>query len=174
LSAIENLPKPVIALLYGYCLGGGLELPLACHFRLAAADGANIGLPELELGTVPAWGGSARLTRCIGRNHALDMILRAKKISGPEALRIGLVNEVWPIDQLFQRAQDLALDLANMPAAAVRGMLRCIVGGAESSLPEAIAEERRAVLSTIGTSDQREGMQAFIEKRKPRFNREPH
>ena len=82
LSAIENLPKPVIAVLYGYCLGGGLELPLACHFRLAAAEGARIGLPELDLGTVPAWGGSARLTRCIGRNHALDMILRAKKISG--------------------------------------------------------------------------------------------
>ena len=96
LSAIEKLPKPVIAVLYGYCLGGGLELPLACHFRLAAEEGARIGLPELDLGTVPAWGGSARLTRCVGRDHALDMILRAKKISGPEALRIGLVNEVYP------------------------------------------------------------------------------
>jgi len=73
LSAIENLPKPVIAVLYGYCLGGGLELPLACHFRLAAAEGAKIGLPELDLGSVPAWGGSARLTRCIGRDQALDM-----------------------------------------------------------------------------------------------------
>ncbi|RMF21983.1 MAG: enoyl-CoA hydratase/isomerase family protein, partial [Deltaproteobacteria bacterium] len=91
LDAIEHLGKPVIAVLYGYCLGGGLELPLACHFRLAAAEGAQIGLPELELGTVPAWGGSARLPRCVGRAHALDMILRAKKISGPEALRIGLV-----------------------------------------------------------------------------------
>jgi enoyl-CoA hydratase/carnithine racemase len=172
LSAIENLPKPVIAVLYGYCLGGGLELPLACHFRLAAAEGARIGLPELDLGTVPAWGGSARLTRCIGRNHALDMILRAKKISGPEALRIGLVNEVWPIDDLFQRARDLALELAKMPAVAVRGMLRCVVGAGEKSLAEALAEERRAVLSTMGTPDQREGMLAFLEKRKPRFNRE--
>ena len=105
LSAIENLPKPVIAVLYGYCLGGGLELPLACHFRLAAAEGARIGLPELDLGTVPAWGGSARLTRCVGRNHALDMILRAKKISGPEALRIGLVNECKRYD-LFSRASE--------------------------------------------------------------------
>jgi enoyl-CoA hydratase len=172
LSAIESLPKPVIAVLYGYCLGGGLELPLACHFRLAAADGARIGLPELELGSVPAWGGSARLTRCVGRGHALDMILRAKKISGPEALRIGLVHEVWPLDELFQRAQDLAGELAAMPAAAVAGMLRCVVGAADKSLFEAIAEERKAVLDTIGTPDQREGIQAFLEKRKPHFNRE--
>jgi enoyl-CoA hydratase len=172
LGAIENLPKPVIAVLYGYCLGGGLELPLACHFRLAAAHGARIGLPELDLGTVPAWGGSARLTRCVGRNHALDMILRAKKISGPEALSIGLVNEVWPIDELFQRAQDLAHELASMPALAVSEMLRCIVGAGEKSLAESIADERRAVLATMGTPDQREGIQAFLEKRRPRFNRE--
>jgi enoyl-CoA hydratase/carnithine racemase len=100
------------------------------------------------------------------------MILRAKKISGPEALRIGLVNEVWPIGELFQRAQALAHELASMPALAVREMLRCIVGGSEKSLAESIADERRAVLSTMGTPDQREGIQAFLEKRKPRFNRE--
>lgn len=173
LSSIENLPKPVIAVLYGYCLGGGLELPLACHFRLAAAEGARIGLPELDLGTVPAWGGSARLTRCVGRNHALDMILRARKISGREALRIGLVNEVWPIDELFQRAHELALELSEMPAVAVREMLRCIVGAGDGPPDEAIAEERRAVLSTMGTPDQIEGMRAFLEKREPRLNREP-
>ncbi|MBW2421213.1 MAG: enoyl-CoA hydratase/isomerase family protein [Deltaproteobacteria bacterium] len=172
LSAIENLPKPVVAVLYGYCLGGGLELPLACHFRLAAAEGARIGLPELDLGTVPAWGGSARLTRCVGRDHALDMILRAKKISGPEALSIGLVNEVWPIGELFQRARDLALELAEMPALAVAEMLRCVVGAGEKSLDESIADERRAVLATMGTPDQREGIKAFLEKRKPHFNRE--
>lgn len=173
LGAIEDLPKPVIAVLTGYCLGGGLELPLACHFRLAAAEDARIGLPELDLGTVPAWGGSARLTRCVGRGHALDMILRAKKISGPEALRIGLVHEVWPIDELFERTRDLAFELAGMPAVAVGAMLRCVVGAAEKPLAEAIAEERRAVLATMGTPDQREGMLAFLEKRKPRFNRTP-
>jgi enoyl-CoA hydratase/carnithine racemase len=170
LDAIENLSKPVVAVLYGYCLGGGLELPLACHFRLAAADGCKIGLPELDLGTVPAWGGSARLTRCVGRDHALDMILRAKKISGPEALRIGLVSEVWPIAELFERAHALARELAAMPSIAVAEMLRCIVGAGDKPLAEGIAEERRAVLATMGTPDQREGMMAFLEKRKPRFN----
>ncbi len=171
LRAIEALEKPVIALLYGYCLGGGLELPLACHFRLAAEEGARIGLPELELGTVPAWGGSARLVRCVGREHALDMILRARKISGPEALRMGLVTEVWPIDRLFDRGQELAQELARMPSLAVAGMLRCIVGAGEKPLVEGIAEERRAVLATMGTRDQREGIRAFLEKREPRFNR---
>jgi enoyl-CoA hydratase len=172
LSAIERLEKPVVATLFGYCLGGGLELPLACHFRLAAAEGAKIGLPEMDLGTVPAWGGTARLTRCVGRDQALDMILRAKKISGPEALRIGLVHEVWPNAELKARAQALARELAAMPALAVAGVLRCVVSAGERSLDEALAEERRAVQETMGTPDQAEGMRAFLEKRKPRFNAE--
>jgi enoyl-CoA hydratase len=96
LSAIENMDKPWVATLFGNCLGGGLELPLACHFRLAAQDGAKIGLPELHLGSVPAWGGSARLVRCIGRDRAIDMILRARTLSGPEALNWGLVDELEP------------------------------------------------------------------------------
>ena len=87
LSAIENMAKPWVVTLFGHCLGGGLELPLACHFRIAAEEGAKIGLPEMDLGSVPAWGGSARLTRCVGRDHALDMILRGLKISGPRARR---------------------------------------------------------------------------------------
>ncbi len=131
------MPKPVIAVLYGYCLGGGLELPLACHLRLAAAEGAKIGLPELDLGTVPAWGGSARLARTVGRAHAL------------------------------------ARELAAMPAIAVREMLRCIVGAEGRSLEESIADERCAVLATFGTPDPHEGMRAFLEKRKPVFNRDP-
>jgi enoyl-CoA hydratase len=172
IAAIENMPKPAIATLYGYCLGGGLELPLGCHFRLAAAEGARIGLPEMDLGSVPAWGGTARLTRCVGRDAALDMILRAKKISGPEALRIGLVHEVWPNDELQGRAQDLAHELASMPSLAVAGVLECVVVAGERSLEEALAEERRAVMATMGTPDQQEGMRAFLEKRRPRFHPE--
>jgi enoyl-CoA hydratase len=172
LAAIENMEKPAVAVMFGYCLGGGLELPLACHFRLAAAEGARIGLPELDLGSVPAWGGTARLTRCVGRDHALDMILRAKKISGPEALRIGLVHEVWPNGELKDRAHALAQELAAMPAIAVAGVLRCVVSAGEKSLEEALAEERRAVKRTMGTKDQMEGMRAFLEKRKPHFTGE--
>ena len=172
LAAIERMGKPVIAVLYGYCLGGGLELPLACHFRVAAAEGAKIGLPEMDLGSVPAWGGTARLTRCVGRDHALDMILRRKMISGPEALQIGLVSEVHPNAELKVRAHEVAEELAAMPPIAVAGVLRCVVGAGEKTLEEALAEERRAVMRTMGTEDQKEGMRAFLEKRKPRFTGE--
>ena len=123
IAAIENMGKPWIATLFGYCLGGGLEVPLGCHFRFASAEGAQIGLPEMDLGQVPAWGGSARLSKCVGRDHALDMILRGKKISGPEALRIGLVHEVWPLSELKDQAVKLAHELAAQPALSVRGML---------------------------------------------------
>jgi enoyl-CoA hydratase len=124
----------------------------------------------MDLGTVPAWGGSARLTRCVGRNAALDMILRGKKISGPEAHRIGLVHEVWPIGELFDRADALADELAAQPALAVAEMLRCIVGAETKTLAESLADERQAVHATFGTADQKEGMMAFLEKRKPVFN----
>ncbi len=172
LAAIENMDKPSVATLYGYCLGGGLELPLACHFRLAASEDARIGLPELDLGTVPAWGGTARLTRCVGRDQALDMILRARKIDGEHALRIGLVHELHPIAELKAAAASLASELAAMPPRAVAGVLRCVVGAGEAPLDEALAEERRAVLDCSGSSDQREGMRAFLEKRPPVFTGE--
>jgi enoyl-CoA hydratase len=171
LAAIENMGKPWIATLFGYCLGGGLELPLACHFRLAAEEGAQIGLPEMDLGTVPAWGGSARLVRCVGRDHAIDMILRGKKISGPEALRIGLVGQVFPNDKLKAEAIAMAEELASMPRLAVRGMLGCLVGSETKTLEESLSDERDAVNATFGTPDQQEGMMAFLEKRKPVFNR---
>ena len=172
LARIESMDKPSVATLFGYCLGGGLELPLACHFRLAATEGGRIGLPELDLGAVPAWGGTARLTRCVGRDHALDMILRAKKISGPEALRIGLVQEVHPLEELKAAAHALAQELAAMPPIAVAGVLRCVVGAAGAPLDDALAAERAAVKSCAGTRDQAEGMRAFMEKRRPVFTGE--
>jgi enoyl-CoA hydratase/carnithine racemase len=169
LAAIENMKKPSIATLFGFCLGGGLELPLACHFRLAAKEGAKIGLPEMDLGGVPAWGGTARLTRCVGRDHALDLILRAKKIDGPEALRIGLVQEVHPLARLKDAARELALELAGMPPIAVAGVLECVVGAGVAPLEEALAAERAAVMRCFTTEDEREGMRAFLEKRRPVF-----
>ena len=170
LEKIERMGKPSVVTLFGYCLGGGLELPLACHFRLAAEQGAQIGLPEMDLGTVPAWGGLARLPRCVGRDHALDMILRGKKVSGPEALRIGLVNEVWPMSELKQRAISLAEELASMPRLAVKSVLNAVIGYEAKSLQESLSDERRAVHANARTADAKEGMMAFIEKRKPVFN----
>ncbi|MEL6237648.1 MAG: enoyl-CoA hydratase/isomerase family protein [Pseudomonadota bacterium] len=171
LQKIETMGKPWVVTMFGYCLGGGLELPLACHFRLASSEGAQIGLPEMDLGSVPAWGGLARLPRCVGRDHALDMILRGKKVSGPEALRIGLVTEVWPLDELKDRAIALAEELAAMPRLAVKSVLDCVIGFETKSLHESLADERRAVHANTGTADSMEGMMAFLEKRKPVFNK---
>jgi enoyl-CoA hydratase len=173
ISRIERMGKPSVATLFGYCLGGGLELPLGCTFRLAAEEGARIGLPEMDLGTTPAWGGSARLAKCVGRNAALDMILRAKKISGPEALRIGLVNEVWPLAELKQRAIDLAVELAAQPKLAVKAMLNSLHDSEDKTLDELLAAERVGVHVTMGTPDAREGILAFLEKRTPVFNQPP-
>lgn len=171
LNLIENLGKPSIATLFGYCLGGGLELPLACHFRLAASTGAQIGLPEMDLGAVPAWGGSARLPRCVGRDKALDMILRGRKIDGAEALQIGLVLAVHPLKELKAAAQALGEELAKQPRLAVQGVLDTVVGFESKSLQQSIQDERAAVHLTRGTADSQEGMRAFMEKREPEFNR---
>ena len=170
LNTIERLGKPSIATLFGFCLGGGLELPLACHFRIAADQGAQIGLPEMDLGGVPAWGGSARLPRCVGRDRALDMILRGRKIGGEEALSIGLVSEIWPIAELKPRAQAIGEELARQPRLAVKGVLDTIVGFESKSLAESVLDERAAVLLTRGSPDAAEGMRAFLEKRPPVFN----
>lgn len=170
ISRIETMGKPSVATMFGYCLGGGLELPLGCTFRLAASEGASIGLPEMDLGTTPAWGGSARLAKCVGRNHALDMILRAKKITGPEALRIGLVNEVWPLTDLKDRAIDLAAELAAQPRLAVKAVLDTLHDSQDKTLDELLAAERAGVHATRGTPDAHEGILAFLEKRRPVFN----
>ena len=172
IEKIENMNKPWIVTLFGYCLGGGLEIPLGCHFRLAASEDAQIGLPELDLGAVPAWGGSARLAKCVGEHYAMDMILRSKKISGKRALEIGLVHEVWPLENLKDAAIQLAKELANQPAKAVESMMKVLVNSSDRSLKELIEEERQAVKDNSGTKDSLEGMTAFLEKRKPIFNQD--
>ncbi len=165
---IENLPKPVVCAIRGACVGGGLEFALACHFRIAAT-GARIGLPEIELGIVPAWGGTQRLTRTVGRMHALDLILRAKKVGAEEAYRIGLVNEICPPEELLGRAHALAEELAEKPPIAVAGILRAVLDGGALPLEEGLALEYEAVEATSGTEDATEGVMAFLEKRKPVF-----
>ena len=170
LDMIERGGKPAIATLFGFCLGGGLELPLACHFRIAAAHGAQIGLPEMDLGSVPAWGGSARLPRAVGRTYALDMILRGRKIDGQEAFHIGLVTECVPVADIKARAQALGEELAAQPRLAVKTMLDTVVGYETRTLEESMADELRAAAANRGSADAREGMRAFLEKRKPLFN----
>lgn len=167
---IETMGKPSVATLFGHCLGAGIELPLGCTFRLAAAEGANIGLPEMDLGSTPAWGGSARLAKLVGTHDALNMILRAKTVTGPEALAIGLVTEVWPLPELKDRAVDLAVELAARPRLAVKGMLEALHDSEHKTLDELLAAERRALKATLGSADVREGMMAFLEKRPPVFN----
>ena len=171
IDAIERMRKPWIVTMFGYCLGGGLEVPLGCHFRLAAEEGAQIGLPELDLGAVPAWGGSARLTKCVGENHAMDMILRSKKISGKRALEIGLVHEIHPIEELKNEAIALGHELASQPAGALASMMKVLVNSSEKSLEELLLAERSAVHENNNTKDSQEGMLAFLEKRKPQFNK---
>jgi enoyl-CoA hydratase len=170
LDMIENGGTPAIATLFGFCLGGGLELPLACHFRIAASENAQIGLPEMDLGSVPAWGGSARLPRAVGRTYALDMILRGRKIDGAEAYHIGLVTELHPVDQLKARAQALGEELAAQPRPAVRSMLETVVGFETRTLAESMADELAAAAASRGSADAQEGMRAFLEKRRPVFN----
>ena len=170
MDMIENGGTPAIATLFGFCLGGGLELPLACHFRLAADQGAQIGLPEMDLGSVPAWGGSARLPRAVGRAHALDMILRGLKIDGEHAYRIGLVSELVPMVELKARAQALGEEIAAQPREAVKSMLDVLVGFETKTLAESLADEGAAVTANRGSANSLEGMQAFMEKRKPVFN----
>lgn len=171
IAAIETMQKPWVVTMFGYCLGGGLEVPLGCHFRLAADEGAQIGLPELDLGGVPAWGGSARLAKCVGENHAMDMILRSKKISGKKALEIGLVHEIWPIKELKGAALSLAHELAAQPAQAVKSMMKVLVNSNDRELDELLIEERIAVKENANTEDSKEGMLSFLEKRKPIFNK---
>jgi enoyl-CoA hydratase len=168
---IENLPKPVVCAIRGACVGGGLEIALACHFRVAA-EGARIGLPEIELGIVPAWGGTQRLTRTVGRAHALDMMLRARKIGAEEALRLGLVSEVCAPESLLGRARALADELAEKPPLAVAGILKAVIQGGPLSLEEGLALEFEALTATSGSRDAREGIRAFFAKRKPAFRGE--
>lgn len=132
------------------------------HATSGLQDGAHIGLPELHLGSVPAWGGSARLVRAIGRDHAMNLILRAKSVPGPEALDLGLVTEVCPNAELKQRALDLAGELAALPATAMAAMLRCLVNSDDRTLDESSRDERAAFHATLGSLDMIEGMTAFL------------
>lgn len=162
--ALETLGKPTIACIHGFALGGGCELAMACSLRLAA-DSARLGQPEVKLGVIAGYGGTQRLPRLVGRGQALKMLLTGDILTAQEALRIGLVDEVLPADELMPRAEALAQQIAANAPLAVRETLRAVDEGLD--LPLEVALEREAGLfgALCGTADKAEGTRAFLEKR---------
>jgi enoyl-CoA hydratase len=167
-DGIENLGKPVIAAVNGYALGGGCELALACHIRLAAAN-ARFGQPEVNLGIIPGYGGTQRLARLIGRGRAMEMILTGVQIDAQEALAAGLVSRVFPAPELMSRARAMASLIASVGQIAVRMALKAVNMTEEVSLSEGEKLEASLFGLCCGTQDFREGTTAFLEKRKPHF-----
>jgi enoyl-CoA hydratase len=160
--------KPVIAVINGFCLGGGCELALACAFRFAA-DTAEIGQPEINLGIIPGYGGSQRLPRLIGRDKALDLILTGRRVPAAEALALGLVTRVYPAATLRAEALAFAREIAAKAPLAVRYALDAVRAGLEQPLDEAIAHEAALFGLVAATDDMREGTRAFLEKRPAQF-----
>ena len=168
LDVIENLGKPVIAAINGYCLGGGCELALACTLRLAA-DTAKLGQPEINLGIIPGYAGSQRLSRLVGKGKAMELILSGAPIGASEAERIGLVNRVVPAAELMVEARKLAGQLARNAPIATRYIISAINKGLDMPFAEACVFEATLFGLIASTDDMREGTKAFLEKRTPEF-----
>jgi len=168
---IEQCEKPVIAAVNGFALGGGCELALACDIRYAS-ENAVFGLPEVSLGLLPGYGGTQRLPRLIGTGLALELILTGNKIDAEEALRIGLVNQVLPADQLGEHARSVAKTILKRSPVAVRFAKESVRRGASMELQDALSLESDLFGMISATQDMREGTHAFLEKRKPQFTGE--
>lgn len=167
-NSIEQSPKPFIAAINGYALGGGCELAMSCDLRIAA-ENARFGQPEIVIGTLPGFGGSQRLPRLIGKGRALEMILTGEMIDAQEACRIGLVNKVVPTEQLLDTARKLAVKLAAKSSYALKLCKEAVHKGMEMSLNHACHYEADLFALSFASYDQKEGMQAFLEKRQPAF-----
>ena len=167
-SAIENFEKPVIAAINGYALGGGLEVAMACDLRIAS-DKAKMGQTEINIGLIPGWGGTQRLTRLIGKTKAKELVFTGKMIDAKTAEQLGLVNMVVPADQFMEAVRKFAMELAEKAPVALRIAKALINKGADMSLDAAIALEREGFGVVGSTEDLQEGVSAFIEKRKPVF-----
>lgn len=165
---LETMRKPVIAAVNGFALGGGLELALACHFRIAS-DHAKFGLPEVKLGIIPGYGGTVRLPRVVGRGRALELILTGEMIDAQEAYRIGLVNRVYPQSELMGAAEQLAQKIAANGPVAVGLAIEAVDHGYHASTEDALRLEAHLFGLLASTADMREGMSAFLEKRKASF-----
>lgn len=167
-NAIDTFPKPIIAMINGYCLGGGCELALACDIRIAS-ETASFGQPEINLGIIPGGGGTQRLTRLVGEGKAMEMILSGDIIDANSAYAIGLVNNVFPADQLEAKTMDLANRIAEKSPIALSLAKEAVKLASRSSLDEGLRREVDLFALCFSTEDKNEGVSAFLEKRKPAF-----
>ncbi|MEK3890459.1 enoyl-CoA hydratase [Bacillus sp. FSL K6-3431] len=165
---IENYPKPVIAAIHGAALGGGLELAMACHIRLVSED-AKLGLPELQLGLIPGFAGTQRLPRLIGVAKAAELLLTSESITGVEAVQYGLANHAYPEDQLLKKAKEMVRIIANKSPASVKAVIELLQYSKTDQFNEGVKQEAEKFAVVFDSNDGKEGIQAFIEKRKPIF-----
>ena len=165
---LRQIRKPIIAAVSGFALGGGCELALACDM-IMAAETARFGQPEVTIGVIPGGGGTQRLTRALGKALAMEVILNNRILSAAEALRFGLVNHVVPVELLLNQSLALAEEIAERAPLALAAAKQAVNNADELALAAGLANEREAFYNLFDTSDQKEGMQAFIEKRKPRW-----
>jgi len=168
LNSIECFEKPVLAAINGACLGGGLELALCCHIRLAA-DSARLGQPEINLGIIPGFGGTQRLSRLVGASKALELILTGDPISALDAKALGIVAQVLPADDLLRQAQGIARKIATKGQLAVRAAMRAVREGKDLPLAKALEHEATLFARLCDSEDKREGVMAFLQKRQPQF-----
>jgi enoyl-CoA hydratase len=168
---INSVKKPVIAAVSGWALGGGCELAMSCDM-IVASETAKFGQPEITIGVIPGVGGTQRLTRAVGKALAMEMVLNNRHLSAEEAYQFGLVNRVVPAEEYLTTAMELAESIAAMPPLAVRIGKEMVNQAFETSLTEGMADERRSFYFLFSSRDQKEGMQAFIEKRKPEWKGE--
>ena len=167
-NAIDSFPKPVIAMINGYCLGGGCELALACDIRIAS-ETASFGQPEINLGIIPGGGGTQRLTRLIGEGKAMELILSGEIIDAKTALAMGLVNHVVPADELESQTMEMANRIAAKSPIALRLAKEAVRIASRSNLDEGLRREVDLFALCFSTEDKDEGVRAFLEKRKPVF-----
>jgi enoyl-CoA hydratase len=164
-DGIRRINKPVIAAVSGFALGGGCELALSCDM-IVASETAKLGLPEVTLGVIPGAGGTQRLTHALGKSLAMEVILNNRVLSAAEAQQFGLVNRVVPVELFLDEALSLAAEVAARAPVAVKHAKQAVNAAFESSLTEGLADERRLFYELFATDDQKEGMKAFLEKRK--------
>ncbi len=171
LNRLEQTPKLVIAALNGHCVGGGLEVALAADLRLAARGAGKCGLPEVSLGVLPGTGGTQRLPRVLGRSKAIEMMAHGKLISFDDAKKVGLVNEVFEKENFWNEVLEYARQFCppHKAAKAVGRMKRSVISGMETGFHEALALERELQQELFESEDAREGLRAYVEKRKPSF-----